>query len=203
MGQVPLLQAWKDAEPYLEMLKDTVRKDIRPLLSLPDKAPFAICREVLSYVDHLGHLYSGRSQVSQVGERSRDFLKRVMSVIDPNYGKRASEIYQMFRCGTVHEFEPKTLENRSGQTLTWLCYAGPRRHTITIAGKAVSVVHLEPVPGLAATEYRLPVSTECLVDDLELSIDNFRRAGPDNERVTLWNRAGRELNTPEPHDFAV
>ena len=202
MGQVPLLHTWNEAEPYLEMLKNTVSKDIRPLLSVPDNAPFAICREVFSYVDHLGHLYSGRPQ-QQVGERSKDFLRHVMSVIDQNYGKRANEIYQMFRCGTVHEFEPKTLENRSGQTLTWLCYAGPRQHTIMIHSKAVSVTHLEPVPGLTATQYSLPVSTECLVKDLETSIDKFGQAGPDNERVTLWNRAARELSTAVPYDFVV
>lgn len=200
MAQVPLLHAWKDAEPYLEMLKDTVKKDIRPLLCVPGKAPFAICREVLSYVDHLGHLYSGRSQV---GERSRDFLKQVMSMIDPNYGKRASEIYQMFRCGSVHEFEPKTLENRSGDTLTWFCYAGARQDTFTHAGKALSVIHLEPILGPSPTGYWLPVSTQCLVDDIEASIDRFCQAGPDNERVTLWNRAARELSTPEPYDFVV
>ena len=91
------------------MLKGTVAADIRPLSDVPGHAPFAICREALSYIDYLGHLYSGRGQV---GERSREFMKQLMAKVDQNYGKRAAELYQMFRCGPVHEFEPKVLENK-------------------------------------------------------------------------------------------
>src|SRR5260370_31410640 len=98
------IQSWHEAGTYLQMLKKTIAEDIRPLLNLPGHAPFAVCREVLSYVDHLGHLYSGLVGQGQVAERSRRFMIDIMERIDPNYGKRAGEIYQMFRCGPVHEF---------------------------------------------------------------------------------------------------
>ena len=198
MAQVPRITTWQEAGAYLQMLRGTVSADIRPLLDLPEHAPFAICREVLSYVDHLGHLYSGRGQV---GDRSREFLKQIMAKNDPNYAKRAAELYQMFRCGSIHEFEPRVLENRKGELLVWFCYAGPRRDIFELDGRRISVVHLEPVASPAAGCFWLPVSTKCLIDDLMCAIEAFERAGPENERITAWNRAARDLTAPEPYDF--
>jgi hypothetical protein len=198
MAKVTIIQTWQEAGTYLQMLKRTVAADIRPLVDLPGNAPFAVCREVLSYVDHLGHLYCGRGQV---GERSREYMKRIMARVDPNYGKRAAEIHQMFRCGPVHEFEPKVLENKKGELLLWLCYAGLRVDSFELDGQRISAVHLEPVAAAGNKRFWLPVSTRCLIDDLMCSIEVFERTGPEDERITAWNRAARELATPEPHDF--
>ena len=134
MAQVPILTKWQEAGAHLQMLKSTIAADIQPLLNVPGHAPFAICREALSYIDHLGHLYSGRGQ-GQVGERSREFMKHVMAKVDLNYGRRAAELYQMFRCGPVHEFEPKILENKKGELLVWFCYAGLRIDSPEAAGR--------------------------------------------------------------------
>lgn len=201
-GDVPIIASWKDAGTYLQMLKGTVVADVRPLLDVTGQAPFAICREILSYIDHLGHLYTGLGQ-SQVGRRSREFISQVMSETDPNYGRRAAELYQMFRCGPVHEFRPKILENKKGELLAWLCYTGLRVDSPEIDGKRMPVVHLEPVAFTIMGRYHLPVSTRCLIDDLMCSIEIFERAGPENERITAWNRAARDLNTPEPYDFTI
>ncbi|MGF1614793.1 MAG: hypothetical protein ACFCVA_13035 [Gammaproteobacteria bacterium] len=198
MAQVPILAKWQEASAHLQMLKGTVAADIRPLLDVPGHAPFAICRETLSYIDHLGHLYSGRGQVA---DRSREFMKQVMAKVDSNYGKRAAELYQMFRCGPVHEFEPKVLENKKGELLAWFCYLGPRVDSFEVNGSRISVVHLEPVASGAAGRFWLPVSTKCLIEDLMCSMEVFEKTGPENERVTAWNRGARDLNIPEPYDF--
>jgi len=200
MAQVPIIQSWREAAQYLQNLKGTIQADVLPLLGLPGAAPFAISREVLSYIDHLGHLYSGRGQV---GDRSREYLRQIMSRIDPNYCKRAGEIYYMYRCGPVHEFEPKILENKKGELLEWLCYKGHRKGTVELAGFKIAVVHLEPIGVSGTNRFCLPVSTQCLIEDLLSSIDEFQKAGPDNERVTAWNRAARELACPEPFDFVI
>jgi hypothetical protein len=102
--------------------------DVQPLLALPGAAPFAINREVFCYIDHLGHLYSGKVGERQVGARFQDYLKEVMCKIDPNYGQRATVIYQMYRNGPVHEFAPKVLKNNKGQLLEWFCYTGGRNN---------------------------------------------------------------------------
>lgn len=199
MAQVPTITSWGEAIPYLTSLKDTILADVRPLLHLPGAAPFAIGREVLSYLDHLGHLYSGKGQV---GERSRVYLKEVMSLVDTNYGKRAGEIYQMYRCGSVHEFEPKVLENRKGQLLLWFYYKGERTEAIEVSQQTLTVTHLEPIAA-GGKKFWLPVSTVCLLDDLICSIDEFGKVGPEEERETAWNRAARDLGCPEPFDFEV
>jgi hypothetical protein len=77
-------------------------------------APFAVCREIVSSLNHLGHLYAG---TLQSGPRFRAFMDQVLGRIDPNYRRRGAEIYEMYRYGTVHEFDPKVLENKKGQTL--------------------------------------------------------------------------------------
>jgi hypothetical protein len=200
MARVPTLQSWKEAGPYLQMLKGTIAADIRPLLDLPGNAPFAICREVLSYVDHLGHLYCGKGQV---GDRSREFMRQILAKVDPNYGRRAADIYQMFRCGTIHEFQPKVLENKAGELLVWECYAGLRADSFEEEGRRVQVVHLVPYETSRPGIIRLPVSTRCLIDDLMISMELFEKAGPENERLTAWNRAARELASPTPHEFSL
>jgi hypothetical protein len=170
------------------------------LLDVPGAAPFAVCREILCYIDHFGHLYTGRGQV---GERFKDYLTQMMLRIDPNYGKRAEEIYQIYRNGPVHEFEPKVLENRKGQLLQWLCYKGARTDNIAISGKILTITHLEPISPAGDNQFWLPVSTVCLIMDLLSSIDEFQKAGPEDERVTAWNRAARELTGLKPFDFVV
>ncbi len=201
MAQVPTNSNWQEARPYLDNQRAVVEGDLRPLLA-DHGAPFAICREVVSSIDHLGHLYTGSSHC---GVRFRAFMENVLGDVDPNYRRRAGEVYQVYRCGTVHEFEPKVLENRRGQMLAWLCYRGKRvgeQIRMDWCGE-ITVTHLEPVAYVAGRTFGLPVSTICLLDDMVAAIDRFILAGPEDKRVMAWNRAARDLTAPEPFDFTV
>ena len=200
MAQVPVIKSWSEAKPYLKNLVRTVEADVGPLLKTPGSAPFAVSREVLSYIDHLGHLYTGESAV---GRRSRKYLAEVLSKVDQNYGQRAAEIYEMYRCGSAHEFEPKLLRNKKGQSLGWLCYRGERQAQILIDGQQVVVTHLEPVPSTTGALFWLPVSTVCLIDDLVASIEQFAHAGPASDRVAAWNRAAQDLSKPVSFEFTI
>lgn len=200
MAQVPFIKSWSEAKPYLENLKNTVEADVRPLLKTPDGAPFAITREVLSYVDHLGHLYTGKPRVDQ---RSQEYLVEILSKVDQNYSRRAVEIYKMYRCGPVHEFEPKILENNKGQSLGWLCYRDRRQAKISFNGQQIAVTHLEPVSVTPTAFFWLPVSTMCLIDDLVGSIEQFTQAGPASDRIAAWNRAAQALNIPVSFEFTI
>jgi hypothetical protein len=201
MAQVPVIREWREAAPYLENQRRTIERDLRRLVG-GEGAPFAICREVMSAIDHLGHLYTGSPQC---GNRFRAFMEEVLGALDPNYRRRAGEVYQMYRCGAVHEFEPKTLRNRRGQTLLWLCYQGNR------AGQQIeppeigrlTVTHLAPVEYAPGQSFALPVSTNCLLDDLAAAIERFRDLRPEDDRVRLWNQAAQDLTTPQPFEFTV
>jgi hypothetical protein len=201
MAQVPTIIHWQDAHPYLVNQRETVQRDLHRLLD-GQGAPFAICREVVSSIDHLGHLYTGSSQC---GPRFRAFMDQVLGEVDPNYRRRAGEVYQMYRCGTVHEFEPKVLRNKKGQTLAWLCYQGNRigQHIDPPGIGPLTVTHLEPVAQVADRSFWLPVSTICLLDDLVAAINRFIAAGPEADRVMAWNQAAQELAVPEPFEFTV
>jgi len=89
MASLPKIAKWSEALPYLSNLKDTILRDIRALLVVPGGAPFSIARETLCYVDHLGHAFTGRSDV---GGRFQDYMKEVMSRVDPMYRARSAEV---------------------------------------------------------------------------------------------------------------
>jgi hypothetical protein len=132
-------------------------------------------------------------------------MDEILGEIDQHYRRRAGEVYQMYRCGTVHEFEPKVLQNKKGQTLAWLCYQGNRvGQQIELAGIGqLTVTHLVPIAYVAGRSFGLPVSTNCLLDDLVAAIDRFIAAGPAVDRVAAWNQAAQELAAPQPFEFAV
>ncbi len=209
MAEIPTITRWQDAEPHLRNLQATVQRDIRPLLGIADGAPFSVCREVLAYIDHLGHLYTGLGS-RQVGMRFGTFMREVLGDIDLHYREQADVVYQMYRCGTVHEFAPKLLENGRGQLLAWACYRGPRTDWIRFEDPRlpapINATHLVPVQNpirRAGQDFLLPVSTECLVDDLIESIDRFIRAEQDNVRLEAWNIAARQVSGPYRFDFTV
>ena len=53
MAQVPTITRWLEARPYLLNQRATVGRDLRRQLA-DQGAPFAVCREVVSSIDHLG-----------------------------------------------------------------------------------------------------------------------------------------------------
>ena len=200
MAQVPNIQKWKDAKRYLEGLRGSIEADVVPLLSTLGGAPFAICREVHSYIDHLGHLFTGDAGV---GKRFREYLKQIMKYIDDNYDIRANEVYEMYRCGSVHEFEPKVLVNDNKEYMAWLCYRGQRSSIIDIQGQKVGVKHLIPLMPSGSKIYYLPVSTSCLVGDLIKSIELFINSRQESDRVKAWNNAASVLSSPKKCKFVV
>lgn len=133
-------------------------------------------------------------------------MRDVMADIDPNYGRRADEVYEMYRNGTVHEFRPKVLENSKGQLLAWSMHNGERKENETTgAGQVLEMVHLLPlqIPTGGDGRYWLPVSTRCLIEDVAVGIDRLMGSRDHAERITAWNLAARELSPPRRFEFDV
>jgi hypothetical protein len=204
-SRVPEINKWDESRPRLEMLHQTIVDDIAPLLSTVGGAPHAIAREVFSYVDHLGHLFTGQSD--NVGERFKCYVRHVLGLVDPNYARRADELYEMYRNGLIHEFDPKVLANKSGESLAWLSYPGARREPkLQLEPGAFDVTHLTPLRlDETGKNYHLPVSTVCLITDLLSSITMFIDGvvGTEETRVRAWNKAAKALNKPGRFDFAL
>jgi hypothetical protein len=194
------ISSWSDARDDLEGLARVVRDDVTPLFSAPGSAPHTISREWSCYVDHLGHLYTGWSASNRVGDRFRAYLRDVLSLVDPAYGTRADVIYKMYRTGPVHEFDPKVLKNSKGQVLGWMEYVGSR----DVVHQSVEIRHLKIAQLAPGSDYVLPVSTQCLVEDLVASIRCLiKGVGLESERVAAWNAAVAKLNDPEEYEFAI
>lgn len=211
--KLAIAKSWDEASSYLEMLARTVKDDIQPLLAVRGGAPHTISREVFSYVDYLGALYLGTSNVAcdkrdglaRVGVRFKCYLEEVMVKADNGYKRYAEVIYQMYRNGPVHNFEPKDLTNNK-QVLKWMEYQGLRKNvTLTMGDRkhAVTVDHLFPFKSpWMKEEYYLPVSTKCLVDDLLSSIDYFKGGlGKPNELIKTWNETAEILIKQKVCDF--
>jgi hypothetical protein len=203
MARLQQITVWEEAGPYLQMLRDTVGNDIRPLLVTEGGAPFAIFREVMSYIDYLGYLYTGLGE-GKSARRLVQFLEDVSAKVDPSYKTWARVVYQMYRCGPVHEFAPKILQNDRGQTLAWQSYRGGRKnHNDVFYEKPIVVSHLEPLQDNGRPFWWLPVSSDCLVEDLEASIDIFSGLPDHVERIDAWNRAAKRLGPPQSFNFSI
>lgn len=207
------IRTWAEASPYLDMLASTVTNDVTPLLNTQGGAPHTVSREVCSYADYLGALFvgtpagmTGQDGLAQVGIRFKRYLREVMGLVDPAYHGAAEVMYQMYRNGPAHEFDPKVLENKKGQWLAWLEYRGARRDNLEIEGYSVAVQHLKPLhlPSRLANSFHLPVSTLCLIQDLLGSIEYFKTViGTESERVNAWNEAAAALDRPKQFEFTL
>jgi len=190
MGRPSQITSWGDSGSYLVDLKAAALLDLKPMLKSPGAGRHSVTREILRFADHLGHLYSGTSDVRG---RLTAFLNDVMSLADAGYRRRSLEIYSMHWDISGQVLDARMLRNTRRQTLEWFTYIGPRHTTLQFPQFGpVNVRHLEPVP-FAENRYWLPVSTPCLLDDLVHSIDALRTTVPQAERVAAWNRAVAEF----------
>lgn len=202
------INRWEEASPYLDMLAHSIINDVCPLLNLPGGAPHAIAREVFSYVHYLGALYVGTEKVplkhglAEVGVRFKKYLKEVMATTDPNYDAQAEVIYNMYRNGPVHEFDPKVLKNKKQEELGWYSYREGRQYTHVEWKIAMHHLYRAQSPK-DSTKFCLPVSSTCLIQDLLESIERFKRGiGDSDERVHRWNQTAAVLNRPKDFEFA-
>lgn len=210
--KLSVVESWDEARSYLEMLAQTIKDDLCPLLRTKGGAPHTISREVFSYVDYLGALYVGTSGVecnkwdglARVGIRFKRYLEEVMSKCDEGYKGYSEVIYQMYRNGPIHNFEPRNLRN-GNKLLIWAEYQGSRKggKLPVDKGRAIIVDHLVPckLPNGRNT-YCLPVSANFLIDDLLNSIHIFKNGlGNPDERVNRWNETAKILSKPKECNF--
>jgi hypothetical protein len=78
---------------------------------------FSIPRQVFCYIDYLGALMNdGRNS----SENAISFMDKYFEKVNPKYSKKNNVIYNMWRHGTVHEYDPKVFKSTSkGFRLGW------------------------------------------------------------------------------------
>ena len=180
-----------DIVTYLQSdLKQSILDDVQPCLQVgkPRGGYFAVPRLVLSYVDYLGALYHGyagerdrsRRRVFAKSAYAKAFLRDIFGRVDSHYAKHGDLLWEIYRNGTIHLYEPMALENQAAK-IEWQVYKHPDRTVILpvpIGGGAVKnmpVTHLVPMPVLP-NEWIQPISTVCLYEDLLAAIDVYTNA---------------------------
>ncbi len=194
---------WSKCAGHLDMLIATIRDDLCPLVKTRGGAPHTISREFSCYVDYLGALYTGWVESNKSRERFTSYLREVLRNVNEDYSQHADLIREMYRNGPVHEFDPKIVFNRNGDTCGWLESVGhsPGYHDFG-QGNKVQVFRLKIVADpLRPKVYYLPVFTSDLLGELIKSIELFKLGvGDSTARVLSWNKAVGVLTHPVRFD---
>lgn len=158
-------------------LKTSTVDDIEPCL-YGKGGYFGVPRLVLSYVDYLGALFHGykhqeknKRKIFAKHSYAKRFLKYVFGLIDANYCSYGDLLWEIYRNGTIHLYEPLTLQN-SDQKITWVTYKGHREKEFLSSPYSVEVTHLVP-QYFRNRIWIQPISISCLYEDLKSAIDLF------------------------------
>ena len=193
----------KEAKEFLQGdLKQSIENDIRPILQ-PEKEEggyFGVTVLVLCYVEFLGALYDGKKGGNTTNKSVR-FIKEVLGSVDSQYrlADNARLLHDMYRHGTVHLYAPKVLKSkRSRRELRWFLYKGHREARKIVDRRALKLRHMQPIESDAVSDW-LPVSINCLYDDLRAAIDEFCALldADKNGRLEKWRQTADALCDPE------
>lgn len=176
-----------------EELKEQILLEIAPILHVGQGQGgyFGPSRQILCFVDFLGALYhgydekkdkkylSGKSKRREIskGEFAVEFIKDLMGEkIDQNYRLEGETLYNMYRHGLVHLYQPKSFLQSNGRVLTWIAYKGPRVEAHVSVGNtsASGVVHMRIITHPENANWDcLAISVNCLYYDLIQAIDIY------------------------------
>lgn len=154
---------------------------------------FVTVRQILCIVDFLGATYSGYT----LRERKRDRRDKririatsdkaknfILSFFEPKQTYQSvavSQLYEMYRHGLVHLYQPKLLKLGTRKVLKWFFYKGKRhQNKITVdsnQGKVVfkNIDHLKIVCDvLNSKTCHLPVCIDALFEDFENAVQKYR-----------------------------
>ena len=134
----------------------------------------SIPRQVFCYIDHIADVLYARGKVS---DKAIHFIQEYLGPGQELYRKRANLIYNMWRHGTVHEYDPKVfkVETQSAhKTIGWL--------TNDDAKKKNRAAHLKFAqrprrPGAHYLVMNLPQLVDDLMGALRAIIDQLKTNG--------------------------
>lgn len=152
---------------------------------------FVVARQILCMVDFLGAVYSGYP----LSERKKD--KKGKKIATPNKAKNfittffkpkqtykedtVNKLYDMYRHGLVHLYQPRILKLNSKSRLQWALYRGNRHQDkLTFGsnkGKVTfyNVNHLQIIPkDPHERNYYLVICIDSLYEDFENAVKEYR-----------------------------
>jgi hypothetical protein len=216
------MSATEAADYIRNDLGKSIIDDVHPCLNLgrAEGGYFGVPRLVLAYVDYLGALYNGYDgSVDRTGRRvfaktiyAKTFLVEVFGAVHKDYKKYGGLLYDIYRHGTVHLYEPLTLRNSStGQTIEWHVFKQEKetRPPTRVGGTTkpwnLMLLHLIPTRKPGQTDpnvWVLPVSINCLYSDLLAALDVYaERLQKETDLANRFQKTINALLIPEETDL--
>jgi len=181
---------------YFRGVKSAVENDIgiyfRGEAEFKGWGSFAVPELVFSYCDFLGALYTGYLEQGNLTRRALEFIKKFFTKVNQKYDEYAEIMYDMYRHGTVHAFEPKTYKI-GGKKVSWLVGKGTSEH---LAFRATTAE--EKARGFIA-DYMLCLDVKQLYLDLKSSFDLFiKELESEPTLITQSSRIISKFHESEP-----
>lgn len=203
-----------------EEVKEQIFLEIAPILYIgqPVGGYFGVTRQILCLIDFLGTLYSGYSgKKTKKGRmiisepwKAKKFITIVFGEIDSKYEENGELLYDMYRHGLVHLYQPKTIKQKNGRMLKWAIYKGERESHPegfgTQEGKFIiqNARHLDLVVDPRDNNSDLlTISITCLYKDLLTIIDMFYQKIDENKSDELkkWRETANAILEPEEYSI--
>lgn len=205
----------KDVEQFLLKgdLQDVLKYDVKPILHLK-KEPggfFGVPREILSLIDFLGAVYTGKYERGMSSKGAIKFIENLMGEkVDKNYKLNGRLMYEMYRHGLTHFFQPKKFIKTDGTKIGWCVHKGKRGSTVTLkdgksvykiknAGHLVIVKHPDPQKDFEI----FIISIRCLYEDFQKSLVEYFNVIRGNQALylTRWNRVSSYMTDYESYPY--
>lgn len=149
---------------HLKRLRQSIFDDVKNVLKYHEETDVGgyhgIPRQVFCYVDHLGKIVYGKGGTEEAIHFINDYFPE-------KYKDKSELIYEMWRHGTVHSYEPKTIE-KDDKVLTWLSNISSnkieRNSHLWVLKRPEQKGH---------NIFYLKINVNQLVDDLIVSLDRL------------------------------
>ena len=191
------------------VVAETTRFETGRLVTPEDTALFGAVRAVMSDMEYVASLYCGwdgenRRQI-QTAAKTITFMAEVMAepTGNPGYSAYGRHLYDLYRCGLIHQRVPKVLrsENASTLLLGWaLMYHRTDQLGAHRGNAEVEHLRLRVIDNDLAL---LPVSVVAIYEDFLAACEHFaalleaEAATGGSQLLTRWWRTWNALGSPE------
>lgn len=214
------MELWQIKEFLEEEVKEQIFLEIAPILYIGQEVGgyFGVTRQILCLVDFLGSLYCGyegkkdkktKRMIISEGWKAKKFIKEVLEYIDPIYKENGEILFDMYRHGLVHLYQPRTIKQRNGRELKWAIYKGARERAninfktdmgdFTISDARHLGISTNPSDKKSDL---LTISITCLYKDLLTAIDKFYELLEKDKNESLlknWQTTANAISEPEAY----
>lgn len=190
-------------------IKDAINFDIVPILHLKIEQGgyFGASRQILCMVDFLGALYCGNNKETRSTKSAVKFIKKIMGSpeIDPKYNENGEILYEIYRHGLVHLYQPKKLILEDKRKVEWCVHKGGRVDNINVKDNEQNKIfiqnarHMNIVKHPKRDSYLLIISLDCLFEDLKKAINKYLELIKSNKKYRRnWEKVASYISDYHP-----